>query len=506
MNAIRRLIFFLLVFLPGLLFASLIFFPADGRKKRDNPADQRGTNYQGYDSSNESQSLIIVNSAALENGETSVAELSNVGWKPLRYKLSLDSGFSDNPGWNDMPASRRFSFALSSTPGDQTIYGKFVIAGNKEVQANASCRYFGRAIFVDIANGNDTNAGSPPAQAVKTLTTGYALAVLNHYSNILVAGGTYSRANGGLNASGDGLIVTQSGMKFFGGYNATFTSFSKYSVLDAQQLAGSRVIFFSNVDNVALTGFHLRGGSNYAPSMPWGGGMLLYGVNGGTFTNLLITSNFSSNEGGGVAMHESKNILLAGYIGTNFCPTSASGGKGGGISMSNCSWVTNSVIMETNGAAFGYQFYLTGSASSNNYLSGVIRNSWSSIALDGAITLQEFPGAMTIENCVVTNNYGHALQLAFTAPFNNQPGLIVRNSLLGTQAIAGRVIISEFVAGAPNDVSNHSIYNNVFVTNTLGGFYLDNASTTTAFSAYSIMNTPFHINHDALVGGNTFQP
>lgn len=503
----KKIVFLAIFFAPGFLLASLIFFPADGRKKRDNPADQRATNYQGFASTSETQTLTVLNEGPLGNGETSVVELSNGGWKPLKYKLSTNAGFSDVPSWTEMPASRRLTYQAPTVPGTQTIYGAFLMSGNKELSASVSFAYFGRSVYVDMASGSDANAGTIPTKPVKTLVYALALASLSNVSNIFVTAGTYGRANGGLNATGDGLIVSRSGLRLFGGYASGFSNTSGFSILDAELLTGFRVIHFSNANDLVFSGFYVRRGTNTDATYPNGGGMLINGVNRGVFTNIAVISN-TSFSGAGIALQDSSQIRISGTISSNFANPGA--GKGGGIFLTNCSYVTNVVFMERNSANAGMQFLATGTSSDMNYLSGMIRDPVSGAGIDASVKLEQHAGAMTIENCVITNVVNHVIGLAYFSPYNNQPGLIIRSNIIGSQNAATKYQIWESIAGVANDVSNHSIYNNIFITNNMltGGFYLDNSATTVFFNATgpATMNTPFNVNHDALVGGNVFQP
>ncbi|MBL8993377.1 MAG: hypothetical protein JNM63_08560 [Spirochaetia bacterium] len=491
---------------PGFLFASLLFFPADGRKKRDNPADQRATNYQGFASTSETQTLTVLNAGAVANGDTFTVQLSNEGWKPFKYKLSTNTSFADVASWSDMPANRLLSFTIAPLPGDQIIYGKFLMSGNKEVNANATVNYLGRSVFVDINTGSDANSGVSVSKPLKTLVAGYALAVSGNYSNILVASGTYNRANGGLNAAGDGLIVTRSGLRFIGGFAAGFSNYTTHSMLDSQRLPDCRTLQFLNVNDVTFTGFHVRGGTNQDPNYPHGGGILIQGVNRGWFTNIVVTSNFSTNGGGGIGVVDSSSLRISGLISTNF--TSLAFGKGGGIFITNSSYITNVVLMEKNSAAYGYQFVASGPGSGYNYLSGIVRDPLSGGFIDCSVKIIDHGGPMTIESCVITNLINHGIGLAFNSPYNNQPDLVIRSNIIGVQNVVTRFCIWESVSLAVNNVSNHWVHNNVFMTNALASFYQNYASMNLPFNGIGpgAMNTPLHFNHDAIMGGNTFYP
>ncbi|MBL8992933.1 MAG: hypothetical protein JNM63_06300, partial [Spirochaetia bacterium] len=189
--AFRKFFFAAFVFAPGLLFASLIFFPADGRKKRDNPSDQKATNYQGYTVTNRDQVLLIVNTAELAEGSTGTVSISNYGWRPLQYQFSEDPSFS-GVAWKTMPTSQLISESHSGSPGIHTCYVKLRLPDKSEPSYALSFSFKTKSIFVNVNLGNDTNAGTTPDTAVSTITTGYSLAVKSNFKSICLATGLYN--------------------------------------------------------------------------------------------------------------------------------------------------------------------------------------------------------------------------------------------------------------------------------------------------------------------------
>lgn len=497
-----KIIFLILnVFFPGLLLASVIFFPADGRKKRDNPADQRGTHYQGFETTTNTQRLIILNEAALNAGTTTNVELSNAGWRPAKYKLSFDPTLSDAPNWTDMPASRKLTIAGTASLGPKTVYGKFLLSGGTETSASVSYSYLGKALFVDITNGSDSNPGDVPTKPLKTLPTALTAAAAGAYAAIHVAVGNYTRVNGGLNASGDGLTISQSGLKIMGGYTSDFSTRVAFVLLDAQNVNDTRVVSVANVSNLIFDGFHLRGGSN-AFTSPWGGGLLLNGVSYSVFSNLTVGSNTVSEYGGGIAILGSRNVILFANLLTNFCITG--GRSGGGLYLSNSSYITNNIFAERNGANVGEAVYISGANGYGNYLTGMFRSNFNPLGAtqNGAIHLSQC-GSVTLENCIVTNNQYWAILIEAgnsALASVNQSGTLIKSCRTSAVSPYGHFIEPYLAA---NDIYNHTIQNHTFVTNGNATIYYDNgAASVTPITFSAFMNTPLDLTHDALVAGN----
>ena len=114
-----RVIVILLALCSG-AFASLLFH--DNRNDadlRDNPADRFSDAYQGYDTTDTTQSVEVANAAALQFGLTTLVQLRNTGWRPNSYMCATDASF-DGAAWTDMPPDQLFTFKIPSVPGYYT--------------------------------------------------------------------------------------------------------------------------------------------------------------------------------------------------------------------------------------------------------------------------------------------------------------------------------------------------------------------------------------------------
>ena len=128
----KKTIILFLVILSAALFASALFFPKAEKErmiKRDNPADPKAANYQGYETADKNQILILLNSTELSNGTASVAMFSNHGYPAQSYMLSLSETFT-GAEWKTLPANRLLSINVSGATGERKVYGQFIFTGN----------------------------------------------------------------------------------------------------------------------------------------------------------------------------------------------------------------------------------------------------------------------------------------------------------------------------------------------------------------------------------------
>ncbi|OHD58940.1 MAG: hypothetical protein A2096_14690 [Spirochaetes bacterium GWF1_41_5] len=135
---------FLLILIPVFAAATMFFWNEKNnpRKLRDNPADRKATNYQGYDTKTKEQNIHILNAADLSNGITRTAIVSNSGWKPEQYMISIKNDFSDFPVWSNMPADRRWTkIELADRTGWQAIYTKFKFIDGSELSYSNAVYY-----------------------------------------------------------------------------------------------------------------------------------------------------------------------------------------------------------------------------------------------------------------------------------------------------------------------------------------------------------------------------
>ena len=164
----KKTIIFFLVILSAALFASVLFFPKAQREritKRDNPADPKATNYQGYETTEaagKNQSIIILNSSDVSNGFTRTVIISNVGWRPVSYMVSENRDYT-GAFWNNM-TSPVFSFTVSDVEGWHPIHVLFLLKDNSLTEAS-------NRIYYTLANRAAAPVFSPTAGAYNASQT-----------------------------------------------------------------------------------------------------------------------------------------------------------------------------------------------------------------------------------------------------------------------------------------------------------------------------------------------
>lgn len=125
----------IIALLSLLMFAALLVYGSLFRSKlyelpgyeRNNPADPGASNYQGYETEDISQSIVLLNTNQLREAETHIARISNIGWMPLFYWASEYSDFYGAKPL-EMPNSRIMEVPLIKTPGFHRLYFKFQVA------------------------------------------------------------------------------------------------------------------------------------------------------------------------------------------------------------------------------------------------------------------------------------------------------------------------------------------------------------------------------------------
>ena len=116
--------------LSGLVEASL-FFGVGKSPARDNPADPRATNYQGYETSSREQKTTLLNAKELSEGVTRTAVFLNEGWKPSGYSISLDpNNFPAN--METLTENRRIQFDLPDRGGVYSIFVRYRLADGSD--------------------------------------------------------------------------------------------------------------------------------------------------------------------------------------------------------------------------------------------------------------------------------------------------------------------------------------------------------------------------------------
>ncbi|MBI4976982.1 MAG: FG-GAP repeat protein [Spirochaetes bacterium] len=124
------------------VFASLLFHKNRNEvNKRVNPADKKAENYQGYETTNAAQYVTCVNEPDLSNNITGIAQLSNHGWKPVKYMISIVDTFA-GAAWADMPSNRIMRIDLAAH-GPNAVYTRFMLPNNAEWRCTNSVFYGG---------------------------------------------------------------------------------------------------------------------------------------------------------------------------------------------------------------------------------------------------------------------------------------------------------------------------------------------------------------------------
>ncbi|OHD65273.1 MAG: hypothetical protein A2096_15865 [Spirochaetes bacterium GWF1_41_5] len=115
---------FFILFPSVFIFSSILFFPDSMKKKRNNPADPGGINFQGYSVLSETQFVQTINEQDLLTGNTTVI-FSNFGSRAQKYMASLSADFRD-ASWDILPDNRIYKYILPG-PGTWTVYSRFLL-------------------------------------------------------------------------------------------------------------------------------------------------------------------------------------------------------------------------------------------------------------------------------------------------------------------------------------------------------------------------------------------
>lgn len=159
-------------------------------------------------------------------------------------------------------------------------------------------------VFVS-PGGNDTgNAGTNPAQPLKTLPQAVKNADIYGMTNIFIEEGYFDVSGGHFGDTMNGLIFSNiSNLAVWGGWNNGFTSVMGNSVLDGKGIMG-HVVRVESSTNLRLENLVLTGGDCSAFTTPEDGGGGLYMAYSSYcyFSNVTIISN-RAKQGGGLAVN-----------------------------------------------------------------------------------------------------------------------------------------------------------------------------------------------------------
>jgi len=152
-------LFFIIFFSISVIHAS--FFLKKNKNElrpRNNPADSKADNYQGYETDSTKQEVIIENSYSVSNGFTRTLILRNAGWEPSKYMVSL-SQYYNGLSWLDMPKNRQYNITIPASIGWHTIYSKFLLNNNESVECINTIYY---PMYTLTYNGNENTSGNVP--------------------------------------------------------------------------------------------------------------------------------------------------------------------------------------------------------------------------------------------------------------------------------------------------------------------------------------------------------
>lgn len=219
------------------------------------------------------------------------------------------------------------------------------------------------AVYVSVT-GSDANNGTNKSAPVISFTNAVALALAYGITNIYSDTSVFTPGTG-INGSGTGLVISNTGLNFEGGWAAGFGQKSGYTTLSG---AGTlqHVVIITNTSNISMSGFAIVRGNGAGLN---GGGMLFYQNSFCNLTNIIasnnianwgsafyaergsnntvnlncyfnsvgtsgtavfarcfdynITGNFISNQGSGVWFEYSTNLTIKAKIQTNYAPNGA---------------------------------------------------------------------------------------------------------------------------------------------------------------------------------------
>lgn len=392
-------------------------------------------------------------------------------------------------------------------------------------------------------NGNDTNSGASVSEPVlsiqKAVSNVLALGAADVY-RICVGLGVYTPGSG-LNDSGPGVLITNNNIYLAGGYSSDFSTRTGKSELDGTN-GLIHIINISGAANIVIDGFIVENAyysyengagflvanstnsliencviSNNRATNGHGGGIYMSGQFN-VVSNCMLAFNYASGRGGGMETTcngiildsvVSNNIgssyggglsVLASYFTNDSIiianrTTNSAYGNGGGIYMvaNNCLIKGTNSFNITSSSAYGGGIYISSGQNNviddnavliNNFANhggGVYFNSANNSFFGSCINNYANYGAgirinangCVISNAIITNNYST----------NNHGNICIGN--MTSLVISGNLIgcgnISDYGIYEGNTVTNHTLVDNIFITNSMNFIYYD-AETTTSIT------------------------
>lgn len=280
------------------------------------------------------------------------------------------SDFTKISGTDSGSSSISWSGNVTLNPGVNTIqvYSRD-FGGHVSPTATLNLTQARTVVYVSAA-GSDSYEGTrtrPFRSVQKAIDTAVSLGI----SKIKIASGTYTPGNG-LNASGPGILIQNSGLNIEGQFNSDFTGYSGATFLSGENNASlTHIVEISGCDNVTISKMNIR----YANSESYnGGGVAFNNTTNCTLYACAVEFNKGYMGGGVYVNGENTSLQLCG-IAFNTAV------RGGGVFISgnNCTINGGQIVGNT---ATGKIIYINGvprggwSANGGGvmYLPGIIYN------------------------------------------------------------------------------------------------------------------------------------
>ncbi|MBI4979259.1 MAG: hypothetical protein HZC28_17390 [Spirochaetes bacterium] len=283
------------------------------------------------------------------------------------------------------------------------------------------------------ASGNDANDGLTRTTAVKNIPTAIAKALAVGRTNIYIATGTYTRANG-INNTTPGIDVPR-GFRFRGGWDSGFNTQSGYSTLYGENSIAT-IMRITNAWDVYIERFMLSGATNRPIDAQY--------ITNCVITNCILTANTNtgaSSYGGGMFVQHMYNCII------NMSAISNSANNGGGIYVE-----------------YGAHNKITGMYI-NNYGCGIRLYGMHSNYVDAIV------GGNIAADCAGISIYGSLSNIIYGDVYSN----VSTNAGGGGGAGGGGIKMNGTFPSSDRNVINASVRYNVVTNGDGGGIYIANS-------------------------------
>jgi predicted RNA-binding protein with TRAM domain len=380
---------------------------------------------------------------------------------------------------------------------DSGLYGSVDLDNSTRTYATTidmgAYEFVSRTYYVKATGGNDNNTGSTWSLAFATLQK--ALGLASSGDKIWVAKGTYipSVIAGGTADNRDKTFYIASGISVYGGFAgieiANYNISQRDFVTNETILSGALdatpannayhvVVIIATNALATLDGFTLTSGlangTSYSTiglkqiQRSQGGG--INAVSNGAnvnLTNNTISSNSSTNSGGGVMAYNTSTAGIMSIIKNNINNNSCGASNGGGMYVQG---VLNTLFYVVNNVIF------SNSASSNNG-GGVYLYSLGQIYFVNN-TVSKNTAATGAVYCYTLGATGTNIYVSNSIIYGNTPNTIGTHSTnAGTTAISDCIIGGGYIAGKLTTGTNVTNSDPLFVDGTNNNFQLSSAST-----------------------------